>query len=187
MEKRVKRKKFPGSTGWGAGGLLLGLLFAGCVAPTRQGAPASTPEELEALAGAVSRATAAGESTAREFARVALAGTAGLAERYELAYPPLWHNALVNAGLRERGLCHQFADDLSHHLAAGGPWPFPVRPVAARPDSYFRAHHALAVGRPGAPLAEWLILDPWRGAGKLRWSLAADDPTPWAWWSPPDS
>ena len=39
---------------------------------------------------------------------------------YELVSPPLFHNFLVNAGIKTRGLCWHFAYDMSEHFRSKG-------------------------------------------------------------------
>lgn len=42
----------------------------------------------------------------------------GFKQRYALVKPPMFHNLLVNLGIKERGLCWHFAYDLLEHLKA---------------------------------------------------------------------
>ena len=49
-------------------------------------------------------------------ARIAYSHTAQLAQEYQITDPPLIHNAKVNKGLRPRGLCWHWAEDIERRL-----------------------------------------------------------------------
>ena len=53
---------------------------------------------------------------ARLFAYEALLYPQVLAQNYGLVYPPTFHNLLINVGVKDRGLCYQWSEDMITHL-----------------------------------------------------------------------
>jgi len=106
---------------------------------------------------------------ARRLAHEALTYSRTLAERYRVSASPWVHNFLVNVGLRDRGLCYQWADDLYTHLAALHLKTLALYPVGANIGSYLTEHNALAVlpTHHVTPLEYGVLLDPWRHSGDL--------------------
>src|SRR5680860_1344768 len=49
-------------------------------------------------------------------ARMAYSVSADLAREYEITDPPLVHNAKINIGLKERGLCYHWARDIQTRM-----------------------------------------------------------------------
>lgn len=123
-----------------------------------------------------------GSSVAREEAeRVserAHAGARELARDYRVIRPALFHNFLVNAGVRERGLCFQWTEDLmrvvsSLHLAT-----VELHWGTARPGTW-REHNCVVVTAREQPFRDGVVLDAWRHSGRLFWSGVAADHYPW--------
>jgi hypothetical protein len=121
----------------------------------------ATPEERRLLADAVLR-----ESHA-------------LANTYRMTRPPLLHNVLVNTGLRERGLCWHWTQDLLAHLRALPLPHYALHWGVAHRGEWFREHNSVVVTARGADFDSGLVLDPWREAGALAWVAVADDTYPW--------
>jgi hypothetical protein len=115
---------------------------------------------------------------ARLLAETACSTAAELAVRYRAVRPAWLHNTLVNAGLKERGLCFHWANDLQAALAPLPVQSLEIRPVVARPQTR-REHNALVVTRRGRPLNEGVILDAWRQMGRLLWVRTTADHYPW--------
>lgn len=85
---------------------------------------------------------------------------------------------LVNCGLKPRGLCYQWAEDLEPALR---PLPFrqlALQPVSAHPGTP-REHHALVVYRVNRLPATRLLRDAWRHGGRLLWAPLRRDKYPW--------
>jgi hypothetical protein len=127
---------------------------------------------LRALPGADPR-------EARLLADRALRESLELRRRYRAVSPPLWHNVLVNTGIRKRGLCWHWADDLWLRLRKLRLRTLRILPVGANVGSYWREHNALAVlpaSQPGYPLKRGILLDPWRKSGELWFAPVGKDP-----------
>ena len=89
-----------------------------------------------------------------------------LAKRYKVVAPPLWQNTLVNMGLKERGLCYEWANDLWEHLKAKEYKSLKLHYIGADIGNYFE-HNALSVSAKGNGLKKSIVLDAWRNSGKL--------------------
>ena len=147
---------------------------AALAAAPRLAAPAATPlrQQLLALSTRVS---------ARDAHRVAVAAeetSRRLAREYGIVGSAHFHNFLVNAGLKERGLCHHWARDLMNSLAALKPATLDLHWGAARAGTW-REHNAVVVTAKGEPFASGIVLAPWRGRGRLFAGRVAADQYPW--------
>ena len=85
---------------------------------------------------------------------------------------------LVNCGLKPRGLCYQWADDLEQALR-----PLPLRQLAVQPViarlGTPHEHNALVVYQVNRPPETGLVLDAWRHGGRLHWAPLRRDKYPW--------
>ncbi len=112
---------------------------------------------------------------ARLFAYEALWYPHVLAKRYGLVYPPTFHNLLINTGLRDRGLCYQWSEDMIIHLKALHYQSFDLRWGVANKGE-FDEHNTVVVVAKGAPFSTGILIDPWRHSGELYWTKLNDDP-----------
>jgi hypothetical protein len=140
-------------------------LAGGCAHPgtpaERAGTSAAVTRQLAALHPQVDPAEAA------RVARTATEEAAALAAEYRPARPAWFNNILVNAGLRERGLCYHWANELFLRLHPLAPRTLEFHlGVAGRDTS--REHNAVVVTARGRPFREGLVLDAWRHGGCLH-------------------
>lgn len=164
-------------------GLLLSL--AGCWAcsgaalrgegggESEEGRAAELASALLALGPGVDR------EEAERAAWVAIATSRRLAAAYRVTPPARWHNLLVQLGARERGLCYHWAGDLLQEIQALGLRTLEVHWGVAHRGSDLREHNSVVVTAAGRPFAEGLVLDPWRGSGRLVWIRVREDRYPW--------
>lgn len=103
---------------------------------------------------------------AEDFARKVTIYSFDLAKRYNLVAPALWHNSLVNIGIRERGLCYEWSDDLLKYLLKQDYKSLQFYSVVSDRGSYFE-HNALAVLATGDIINNSILLDAWRNSGNL--------------------
>lgn len=154
------------------------LAVAGCGASRDAGprpAAAAGKADLAASLRALGDGVAAAE--AERAAEVALRETARLAQAYEIADPPLVHNVLVNLGLKPRGLCWHWADDLEARLRQEDFRTLDLHRAIANADNPLRIDHSsLVVSKRGGSMRGGLVLDPWREGGRLYWVEARSDP-----------
>ncbi len=153
--------------------LLLILLVAGCASPgTQPAGPADLAAVITELSPAVDR------TEAKTLAKTALETASELVHEYRAVRPAILQNCLVNVGLRERGLCYHWADDLGARLRALQLTSLDIHSGAARVGS-FREHNAVVVTARGKPFATGVVLDAWRHSGRLYWGHVASDKYPW--------
>lgn len=151
--------------------LTLALLGA-CAAP-----PPSTGDEVQRLAVEIRRlGSDIDPEEADRAARIAYAYSAQLVQEYQITDPPLIHNAKVNKGLRPRGLCWHWAEDIERRLSQENFDTLTLHRAIANADNPFRIDHSTAIiSRKGDTMYEGVVLDPWRYGGVLYWSPLIED------------
>ncbi|MCK5855626.1 MAG: hypothetical protein KAG56_10420 [Sulfurovaceae bacterium] len=114
------------------------------------------------------------QKEARDLAQKVVFYSTQLVQNYELVSPPLWHNTLVNVGIKERGLCYEWAEDLLEYLHAQRYHSLAFHYVGANIGNYFE-HNAIAVSAKGMGFEHGLLLDAWRDSGRLFFVKIKDD------------
>ena len=151
-------------------------LLVGCASPARQGRglpePISLARHLNALAGH----TASEES--QRLAETVIRRSQELSVEYRSVRPAWVHNFLVRTGLRNRGLCYEWLQDLDRALIVLELKHFTLHWGVARPRT-LREHNALVVTAWKRPFAEGIVLDPWRKSGRLYWVAVSRDDYNW--------
>lgn len=154
--------------------ILFALLLSGCSA--KQSSANLMPERVTSLTTELSGlGQAVDYQEARMFAYEALLYPQILAERYSLVSPPTFHNFLINTGIKDRGLCYEWSEDMITHLKGLKYQSFDLRwGVANKGD--FDEHNSVVVVAKGAPFHTGILIDPWRKSGELYWSKLNEDP-----------
>jgi len=98
-----------------------------------------------------------------------------LKKEYKLVTPPLYHNFLVNIGLKKRGLCWHFAYDMLAHIKKLNLKSFDYYIGGANINDYWLEHNSLVVTCKGCKFSEGIVLDPWRNSGVLYFSKIKND------------
>lgn len=151
----------------------LGLAACG-VSP--DGPPAPDPAEVARLAQTVSGfAPDVDPEEARRLAEISYSYARQLAIDYNVTDPPLIHNMKVNMGLRERGLCYQWADDIEARLRQENFRTLEFHRAIANADNLLIDHSVVIVSRKGDTMFQGVVLDGWRDSGKLFWSPVLED------------
>ncbi len=113
---------------------------------------------------------------ARRAARVAIDYSLELKRQYRVTDPPLIHNMKVNMGLRPRGLCYQWADDLEARLRQENFRTLTLHRAIANSDRPLLIEHStVIISRKGDPFEKGIVLDPWRYGGTLYWAPTLKD------------
>ncbi len=164
-----------------AGRLLAGLAMlaaAGCAGGHPGGPPPAGEAEIAALTRAIGTlGPGVDPAEAARAARVALTETHRLARAYRITDPPLIHNTKVNLGLKPRGLCWHWAEDLQARLAREDFASLTLHRAIANADNPLRIDHStVIVAARGDGWREGLVLDPWRQGGVLFWTPVPADP-----------
>lgn len=149
---------------------------------------AGIQRRIHSLAEALGRMDASVKpNEAHRVAESSLQASARLASEYAAIRPAWLHNIFVNCGLRERGLCWQWAEDLMPVLRDLGVESLEFRPVVAHPGNILLEHNAIAAGNERVAPSRWIILDAWRYSGCLYWVPLAEDSFPWRYVYPDGS
>jgi hypothetical protein len=158
--------------------LILFTAWAGCAGQRLPADPsAERTERLERDLAAL--AVDAPPRETRLLAETVLRRSRALAAAYRMSRPPAFHNILVNVGLKDRGLCWHWTEDLLTDLRALLLPSYALHWGVAYPGKMFREHNSVIVTARGAPLASGLVLDPWRESGSLFWVAVGEDRYPW--------
>lgn len=141
-------------------------------------------EQLEQELAALSRGTDKAE--ARRVAETALHESAVLAEEYQVVRPAVAHNLLVVLGMKDRGLCYHWTEDLMKRLQALELKSFQLHWGVAHRGSELREHNGVVITARGQDFFQGIILDPWRYSGRLYWVRIDQDSYPWKALPPSD-
>ncbi|MFW8637622.1 hypothetical protein [Cribrihabitans pelagius] len=153
--------------------LALAVLLSACA-----GKPPSTPAEVSRLAAALEALDPGVDpEEARRAAAIAYGHSSKLAEDYGVTTTPILHNTMVNTGVKERGLCVHYAEDMQKRLNQENFQTLTLLRAIAEPRNEFRIDHSTAViAAKGDGIYEGIVLDPWRYGGALYWSPTRADP-----------
>jgi len=102
-----------------------------------------------------------------------------LRQEYGVVGPPLFvnslfNNFLVNTGIRKRGLCFQWSEDMLASLDALKLSTLELHWGEARAGT-MRENNAIVVTGKGEPFSSGIVLDCWRHSGQVHWSSVAAD------------
>lgn len=152
--------------------LALAFLMTGCVV-----VPSSVPQAEVTRLSLLLRSLGSDitHSETKQLSQDIFRKTQKLTKEFELTSPPVFHNFLVNVGLREKGLCYHWSDALYAYLSEKHYPSFEFHLVGANIGEYFYEHNALVVVAKGGKVQEGVIIDPWRDSGELYFSLVKSD------------
>lgn len=158
--------------------ILAGLLvLAGCGVSPEKRLPASEGQIADLRAQIMALGPEVDATEADRAARIAFQHTRELALAYQITDPPLIHNAKVNMGLKPRGLCWHWAEDMEKRLDAEGFETLEMHRAIANADARFRIDHSTAIiSRKGDGYLQGVVLDPWRLGGILTHVPTLEDP-----------
>jgi hypothetical protein len=113
-------------------------------------------------------------SEARLLAYYAYATVARLREKYQMFGTPIFNNFLVYHGLKKRGYCYQWTEDLLLALDTLKLKTLELHWGEAHAGTWME-NNCLVVTAKGQPFDRGMILDCWRHFGHLRWNLVPSD------------
>ena len=150
--------------------LLVSFLFLGCVKqPTEPLHVKNLTNQILALNQKISK------NEAMTLSKEMIFFSSQLKKDYKLVTPPLYHNFLVNIGLKDRGLCWHFAYDMLSHAKKLNLKSFDYYIGGANINDYWEEHNSLVVTCKGCNFNKGIVLDPWRNSGILYYSKLKDD------------
>lgn len=110
-----------------------------------------------------------------------MAGIGDLQKQYKIGTFPIVHNLLIDVGLKKRGACKHWAEDL---LALINSWEHPHFTsywAEAHPGNILE-HNVAVLAPRNSSFDKGILIDPWRTAGKPFWIKVSQDPHPWRQW-----
>lgn len=97
-----------------------------------------------------------------------------LRKKYKSFMIPIVHNLFIDVGIRKRGACKDWAEDLLEFLK-----PIPRRYFAVTWGEYnpqkFTEHNVAVIFPKNGSFEDGVIIDPWRTSGKPFWVKVKDD------------
>jgi hypothetical protein len=160
--------------------VLLCVFALACASGNVAPVPAPPADRTASLQRDLDELTAgAAPDEARLIAEAAMVESARLAAEYRMTRPALFNNILVNIGLKRRGLCWHWTEDLIAALRELSLPNYQLHWGIARRGRLFREHNSLVVTARGESFASGIVLDPWRDSGALHWVAVREDRYPW--------
>ena len=144
------------------------------------GAPAPDFEEriLELAESIQALGAEVDPEEAARAARISYEHAYFLAIDYQITDPALVHNVKVNLGLRPRGLCKHWAEDMERRLKSEN---FETLTIHRAIGALVGVDHSTTIiSKRGDDLHKGIVVDPWRDGGRLTWIHTADDMV-WGW------
>src|SRR3989440_7234554 len=129
-------------------------------------------EELANQLASLSRRVDPNEATL--VAQCAFSTVARLRQEYRMFGTPIFNNFLVYYGLRKRGYCYQWSEDLLLALDTLRLKTLELHWGEAYAGTY-RENNCVVVTAKGQPFDRGMILECWRHFGHLRWNLVLSD------------
>ncbi|MCP5464744.1 MAG: hypothetical protein H7A33_06960 [Deltaproteobacteria bacterium] len=100
--------------------------------------------------------------------------TAELKEKYKSIFIPIVHNMMIDVGVRKRGACKHWAEDLLEYLRPQERRFFDITWGEANVGKITEHNVAVLVPRT-LDMQEGLVYDPWRTGGKPFWVRVKED------------
>ena len=156
---------------------VLALVFCASSAEARKKDPAfATGANDPALrARIVALSSGVDPEEAQRVTQIAYTLGRDLKREWRIAWPPGYHNFLVNTGARKGGLCFQFAERLLLRLAEEN-WQTLEFHWAESFETTMSEHNVIVVTARGQHFSHGILLDNWRYGGRLVWGPIVDDP-----------
>jgi hypothetical protein len=167
-----------------AAGMIVALAVSCVIVNAEQqrlhfGVPAKDSAKADELANQLAKLSRRVDpNEARLLADCAYATVAQLREEYRPFGTPIFNNFLVYHGLKKRGYCYQWSEDLLIALDK-----LKLKTLELHwGDTYrdtWRENNCLVVTAKGQPFDRGMILECWRHFGHLRWNLVPSDQDPY--------
>lgn len=116
---------------------------------------------------------------ALRIARVLIDTTRSVGKEFKMVGSPLFNNFLVHAGVKKGGFCYQWMPYLFDALSKIE-WKFFERCWGGASVGKVTENNAVIVIPRDAPIAQGVVYDAWRGAGKPWWKNVKDDNYDWS-------
>jgi hypothetical protein len=101
-----------------------------------------------------------------------------ISQEYSISVSAIVNNILINTGIKEKGFCYHYVEDLMKILRERE-WRFFDIHWGEAWAGTFRENNALVITGKGSPFETGLAIDSWRSAGKPFWTKVEGDRYPW--------
>ena len=152
--------------------LLLSIFFTACTG-TPSGVTQSRVEALSKLLRSLDSSISSKE--ARSLSDEIFQETGKLRKKFNPTSQAQFNNFLINAGVKEKGLCYDWSDALYLHFSKKQYSSFEFHLLVAHKGKYFYEHNTLVVVAKGGNVLEGIVIDPWRNSGNLYFSKVNED------------
>jgi len=137
--------------------------------------PKNDAAQAEALANQIAALSPRVDRKEATFlADCAYATVSRLRRQYSMFGTPIFNNFLVYHGLRKRGYCYQWTEDLLLQFDALRLKTLELHWGEAYAGTW-RENNCVVVTAKGQPFNQGVVLDAWRHFGHLRWDLVPSD------------
>ena len=141
--------------------------------------PRSDLDKAEALANQLAALSRAVDRTeAKRLADCAYATVSQLRRQYPMFATPIFNNFLIYHGLKKRGYCYQWSEDLLIALDALKLTSLELRWGESNPGNW-RENNCIVVTAKGRPFRSGIMLDCWRHLGHLYFRPVVADADPY--------
>lgn len=153
------------------------LVLAGCGSVAPEDRPMPTELEISKLAeGIIALGPNVDPEEALRAARVSFNHTRDLAIAYQIVDGPMVHNTKVNMGIKPRGLCWHWAEDMENRLKAEQFETLVIHRAIANANNIRIEHSTAVISQRGDDMYKGMIVDPWRLGGTLTFNRTVADP-----------
>ncbi len=156
--------------------------WSACVARERdltdQRAIFNMRDDLLALIHNAAAIDAATRAEAEAIATRIVQTTRTVGEEYGMVGSPLFNNFLVHVGIKKAGFCYHWTETLARAVA-DLPWQHFSHLWGVASLLNVTENNALVIMSRGESVADGIVYDPWRGAGKPYWRSVAGDHYKW--------
>lgn len=115
---------------------------------------------------------------AEQTSRTLMKTTESLANEYRMVSPPRYHNLLVHMGIRKRGLCCHWAEDLHTNLRMLSVNSLKFDWLVAKQGKLLE-HSSIVIYPAKLTWKEGIVFDPWRKSGIPYWTTVNSDRYSW--------
>ncbi len=137
--------------------------------------PKNDSAKAEALAAKIAALSPrVDRKEAKLLAECAYATVSQLRRQYHMFATPIFNNFLVYHGLRKRGYCYHWAEDLLGALDALQLTTLELHWGESYAGTW-RENNCVVVTAKGQPFDHGMIIEAWRHFGHLRWNLVLSD------------
>lgn len=150
------------------------LLFSACSTKDPSATKNIKTKEIELSNMIQSISPLIKKNEANDIAIEAIEYSKTLAKRYDAVKPALFHNTLINLGLKQRGLCFHYTNDLLKYLEKKNYQSFKFTKIISSRGEYFE-HTAFILTNDNVEFKDSIVFDAWRDSGELYFAKVKED------------